>query len=267
MHAPQYGETLFSRLYPGQQHSSPTYIPVLEAINHSLNFTPAQKQRTILRSDSGFGGDDNVNYALADQWQVLTKGSGGHRPGVFAQQVQSTAWLVLRPDDRWVAQTVNPPTYIKPVQHLVLRWQTQSRELKHATVVCSILDWSMAEIIDHYDDRGACEAEIQADKGGLKLCKRRKKQLAAQEALILLTDVAHNLLAWASAWMFPQGPLVEFGTTRLVEDVLTIPGRLIFEGEHLVEVQLNELHPHASQVALGLERLLARFGLPQASSE
>jgi hypothetical protein len=262
VHAPQYQETLFSCLYPGQQHSSPTYIPVLQAVGQFLNFNPEQKQRIILRSDAGFGSDDNVNYALGQQWQVLTKGGGGKRPGAFAHQVSPADWHVLRPDDRWVARAVNPPPYLKPVQHLVLRWRTQTGDLKYATVVCSILAWSMAEVIDHYDDRGACETEIQADKGGLKLTKRRKKQLAAQEALILLTDLAHNLLAWSSTWMFVEGPLTEFGTTRLIEDALAIPGHLIFEDEHLVEVQLNELHPHAPQVAQGLERLLAYFGHP-----
>lgn len=203
-----------------------------------------------------------MNYALAEKWQVLTKGSGGQRPNSFARQVAPTDWQVLRPDDRWVARAVNPPTYAEPVQHLVLRWRNQKGELKHATVVCSILAWSMTEVINHYDARGSCETEIQADKGGLKLCKRRKKQPSAQEALILLTDIAHNLLAWSSPWMFPDGPLAQFGTTRLIEDVLAIPGHLIFDDEQLVEVQLNQLHPHASQVAQGLERLLAHFGHP-----
>ena len=227
-----------------------------------MNLSSVQKQRTILRTDSGFGADDNLNYALAEKWQVLTKGSGGQRPNSFARQVAPTDWQVLRPDDRWVARAVKPPTYAEPVQHLVLRWRNQTGGLKHATVVCSILAWSMTEVIKHYDARGTCETEIQADKGGLKLCKRRKKQPSAQEALILLTDIAHNLLAWSSPWMFPDGPLAQFGTTRLIEDVLAIPGHLIFDDEQLVEVQLNELHPHASEVAQGLERLMAHFGHP-----
>jgi len=195
VNAPQYKETLFSRLYPGKQHSSPTYIPVLQALDQLLGFSQTQKRRTILRSDSGFGSDDNVDYALDRQWQVLTKGSGGRRPGSLARQILPQAWETLRPDDRWVARAVNPPTYVRSVQHLVLRWRTQEGKLKHSTIVCSVLDWSMAQVIEHYDDRGACETEIQADKGGLKLCKRRKKRAAAQEALVLLTDVAHNTLA------------------------------------------------------------------------
>lgn len=235
---------------------------MLKALTQFVQFHKSQKQRTILRTDSGFGGDDNVNYALSQQWHVLTKGSGGRRPGALARRVTSEDWLTLRPNDRWVARAVDPPTYVRPVQHLILRWRTPKGQTKHSTVVCSILDWSMAQIIARYDDRGACETEIQADKGGLRLCKRRKKSLPAQESLVLLTDVAHNSLAWISHWMFPDGPLAAFGTTRLIEDVLAIPGHLIFDGGRLVEVQLNERHPYAAQTAIGLERLLAHLGHP-----
>jgi hypothetical protein len=62
--------------------------------------------------------------------------------------------------------------------------------------------------------------------------------------------------------MFPDGLLATFDTTRLVEDVLAIPGHLIFDGEQLVEAHLNELHPHASHVAADLERLMEHFGNP-----
>jgi len=261
VHAPQYHETLFSRLYSGRQESSPAYVPAVDALGAFLNLTSAQKQRTVLRSDAGFGSDANVNYALHAEWQVLTKTKGGKRPQIFASQVAAEDWEPLR-YDRWVAQAVKPPTYERPTECLVLRWLTSRGEIKHAIVVCSIPGWTMADIIAHYDDRGACETEIQADKGGLKMERRRKKRLAAQEALILLTDVAHNLLAWVPQWMFPGEPLAAFGTTRLVEDVLHLPGRLLFHGERLAEVQLNRLHPYAKQVAAGLQRLLAHFGNP-----
>jgi hypothetical protein len=109
---------------------------------------------------------------------------------------------------------------------------------------------------------GACETEIQADKRGLQLERRHKKHLAAQEALILLTDLAHNLLAWTADWMFPTGPLAHFGPLRLTKDVLTLPGRLFFEKHRLVEVQLNKRHLYTTAVADALERLLTHFAWP-----
>lgn len=194
-------------------------------------------------------------------WQVLGKGKGGRRPQAYARKIAAATWQDLG-QERWVAPASAPVIYVRPTQHLVLRWLASEGKTKYSTVVCSVLTWTPAEVIAYYDDRGACETEIQADKGGLKLERRRKKHLAAQEALILLTDVAHNLLAWTPQWMFAGEPLAEFGITRLTEDVLCLPGRLFFEHDRLVEVQLNKLHPHAAAVAEGLARLLVHFGNP-----
>jgi len=47
-----------------------------------------------------------------------------------------------------------------------------------------------------------------------------------------------------------------------VQDVLAMPGRLIFQQQQLVEVQLNQRHPYATEVAIGLVRLLDHFGYP-----
>ena len=261
MHAPQYHETVFSQLYPGRQDCGPVYQPVLETLAQTLAFTNDQQQQTVVRSDAGFGGDANVNYALTAGWQILAKGKGGQRPLRYAGRVEPTTWEPMG-QERWLAPVPKPPTYVRPTQHFVLRWQTQQGLLKYATLVCSIMDWSMQEVLAHYDDRGACETEIQADKHGLQLERRRKKHLAAQEALILLTDVAHNLLAWTTHWMFPTGPYANFGPLRFTQDILTLPGRLYFEHDRLVEVHLNKRHPHAKPVAEALSRLLDHFGNP-----
>jgi hypothetical protein len=262
VHAPQYHETLFSHLFPGRQESGSAYVPILKAMERWVDFTAAQKKRCILRSDGGFGGEPNANAALRAGWQILAKGKGGLRPQAFARRVAPEAWQDLG-QQRWAAPVPHPPRYVRPTQQLVLHWLTEKGQDKYASLVCSVLDWSVPQLVDYYDDRGQCETEIQADKGGLKIAKRRKKRLAAQETLVLLTDLAHNLLAWTSRWMFPDpDPLAGFGTTRLTEDVLGLPGRLIFNNSRLVEVQLNQLHPLADHAARGLQRLLAHFGDP-----
>lgn len=148
------------------------------------------------------------------------------------------------------------------MQQWVLRWQTETGQVKHATLLCSVPTWSAQEVLNAYDDRGACEVEIRSDKQGLRLPQRRKRQLPAQEALILLTDLAHNTLAWLAPLMFPTGQLATFGPLRLIQDVFSIQGRLCFEQQQLVEVQLCKTHPYAADVAEGLHRLLDHFGNP-----
>lgn len=212
-----------------------------------------------MRSDSG--SDANVNRVLQGGWQVLAKGKGDKRPQSCAQRVADETWQDLG-NGRWVAPAPAPPVYVRPTQYLVLRWLNQTQQTKVSTVVCPVTEWTQTEIIRRYDDRGACETEIQADKMGLNLERRRKKHLAAQEALVLLVDLAHNLLAWTRLWMELPAPLASFGTLRLVEDVLCMPGRLIFSQNQLTEVQLSQSHPYANAVADGLQHLLARFGHP-----
>jgi hypothetical protein len=234
----------------------------VDTLNAFLALRDAQKQRSIFRTDSGFGCDYNLNYALDAHYQVLSKSYGGRRSASLARKITSEAWTDLG-NQRWVTPALDPPGYNRQVQQLILRRKTEAGEIKHSVLVCSILDWSMQQVVLNYDDRAGCETEIQADKGGLKIEKRRKMSLAAQEALILITDLAHNVLSWATNWMFSEGdPLATFGKTRLIEDFLAVQGRLIFDGDRLKEVQLNELHPHADQIAAGLQNLLDHFGNP-----
>jgi Transposase DDE domain group 1 len=251
---------LLSRLYPGSQQSSPTYQPTIDALEALVSWTTWQKQQTIFRTDSGFGSDDNINYALNRDWQILTKGHGGRRPASFAKRISGESWSLVG-TERWVAPVPQAPVYACPTQTLLLKWLNQRRQIKMATVVCSLLEWTPEQVIGHYDDRGQCETQIQSDKGGLKLTRRRKQSLAAQEGLILLTDLAHNLIAWSQQWMAFDKPIHSFGTTRFIDDVLAIPGELIFNQGRLVKVKLNERHPYAQNVALGLQSLLLRFDI------
>jgi hypothetical protein len=116
VHAPQYHKTLSSRVYPGNQESSPTYKPTVDLPGSFLDLTSAQRQRTVLRSDAGFGSDDNIDHALKAQWRVLTKNKGGRRPTAWARQVRPEDWLGLG-KKRWIARVVEPRTYACPFGH------------------------------------------------------------------------------------------------------------------------------------------------------
>ena len=83
----------------------------------------------------------------------------------------------------------------------------------------SLLESSLAALAEAYADRAAIEAELKAEKGGLQLHRRRKQRLAAQEALVLLTDLAHHLLAWSRGWMFQDAPCAPAGIDRIVNEL------------------------------------------------
>jgi hypothetical protein len=62
-----------------------------------------------------------------------------------------------------------------------------------------------AQIATLYDARGAMEVDIRGDKRGLGIEKRRKKSFLAQEALVLLAQLSHNLRLCGSSAGFWEG--------------------------------------------------------------
>jgi hypothetical protein len=59
-----------------------------------------------------------------------------------------------------------------------------------------------------YDKRGgAVEIEIKEDKQGFGMVKRQKRKAEAQDMLVLLNQLAHNVLMWARNWLTESAPL------------------------------------------------------------
>ena len=109
-----------------------------------------------------------------------------------------------------------------------------------------------------YDQRGGAEVEqFRNDKSGLALSVRRKRSFCAQQALVLLTDLAHNLLADFHHRALVGSPFEAFGPQRIVRDLLTIPGQAVLEGSQLKRIDLLNTHPYAERLLISLERYCA----------
>jgi hypothetical protein len=116
----------------------------------------------------------------------------------------------------------------------------------------------MGEVVDHYDDRAGIEAELKSDKGGLGLAVVRKRRLAAQRLVVLLMQLAHNVLISARQWLAAQAPrLRSCGIVRLVQEVWVVPGRIKLTTEAVLRMRLCRDHPRARDVCCGFRPLLA----------
>src|SRR5207244_7236548 len=70
-----------------------------------------------------------------------------------------------------------------------------------------------------YDQRGGgVETSFKGDKQGLGITKRTKKRFAAQQMVMLLGSLAHNVIVWASRWLAAP-KLRHYGILRMVRDV------------------------------------------------
>jgi hypothetical protein len=152
----------------------------------------------------------------------------------------------------------NPVHYTRPTQTLALDWITSTGKEKYALLIHQLFDQTPDEIVRCYNARGGMETEIREDKVGLQLVKRRKHAWNAQATWVVLNDLAHNLIKWTGAWMWQGSPFETYGTLRIVQDLLSLPGRLEFGGRHgdrLQKVVLQCSHPYAAEMQACLQKL------------
>lgn len=258
---PTYHESLYSWLYPGNQQACTMLKPAISTVQAFLNLKPEQRQRTIVRSDAGLGTDANVNWLLWSDYQVLMKGFSGSRSVKLAEQVSQTDWYEDAPRQRWIAWAPNPRRFARRLNVFSLRWHDKEG-IRYGTLLSTLFQLDPLPTWCCHDGRGAMEMEIKADKQGLRIPKRRKKSLAAQEGLILLTDLGHNVLSWVHHWVLEDSPFADFGTKRMVDELMHIPGRVEFMGGKLRKVALLETHPYAPAMRLILGDLLNFFENP-----
>lgn len=116
-----------------------------------------------------------------------------------------------------------------------------------------------------YDKRGGTvEVEIKESKQGIGIHKRSKKRFAAQQMVMLLGSLAHNIIVWSRRWLTADAPrFAKYGALRIVRDLFHISGLLEFSGtgDELLRITLNKAAPLVREIASTLAKLLAETGV------
>ncbi len=110
-----------------------------------------------------------------------------------------------------------------------------------------------------YDRRGgAIEIEIKEDKQGFGMAKRQKKKAEAQDMLVLLNQLAHDVLVWARSRLCEESPqLIRYGVLRFVRDLLSISGLIeVDRRDSIKRIVLNRGAPFARGLLSALRALL-----------
>jgi hypothetical protein len=238
-----------------------------------------KRRRTILRVDAGGGSMDDINWVLAQGYQVHGKDYSGKRAQKLAASVGEWIDDPRSPERQLGWVTAEPDIYCRPVQRIAVRCRKQNGQWGIGVILSSLPPAVVLQLtgqppekvsdpttvlwayVYFYDQRGGgVETEIKEDKQGLGTLKHNKKRFAAQQMVIQLEALAHNTLVWARHWLRAHCPRVaQFGMLRLVRDVCHMNGLIIFD--HLARVQhiiLNQADPLAQELCAGLLALLAQ---------
>jgi hypothetical protein len=246
----RYHETIWSEIYPGNRHTSHCLRPAVEAAEIALDLSPKQRKRTVWRVDGGGGSDDHLRWLFQRGYQVVAKGMNNRRAKALAKQVQR--WDPYE-EGSWLGEVPPPCDYGRPVRVFVKK-RLKKDQFLYSYYVNSLSLPSKRFFLTGYDDRGGAEIEqFRNDKSGLGLEARRKHSFLGQKGYILLTDLAHNLLADFYHRALIGSPFEGYGPKRIVRDLLAVPGRIILH-EDRVQVQLLSLKQFSKDLIICLER-------------
>jgi hypothetical protein len=273
-----YDEIVVDQVFSGTTQLAAALPTLITAAAQTLELDEAKRCRTIIRLDAGGGTLDDINWLLRQGYQVHGKGYSATRAEVLAQSVPE--WIddpkVPGRQVGWV--TVAPTEYGAPVRRIAVRCAKKNGQWGVGIVLSTLPPREMLRLtgqeetlrddeaavllayVYFYDARGGgVETSLKGDKQGLGLTKRNKKRFAAQQMVVLLSALAHNVLVWARAWLAPQLPLLHgYGILRLGRDVFHVSGFLERDPHgHLVLLVLNRAAPLASGLARALHVLLA----------
>ena len=276
-----YDEIVVERLYTGKAQLEQSLQSLVLAAEEVLELDGARRARTVVRVDGGGGRDEDVNWLLRRGYWVVVKVKNWQRAMKLSKSV--TTW---HPDPKtgsrevgWVEQ---PHAYDRPTRQLAIRSPKADGSWHSRVLVFNLPDdllFGLARepfltgpspsqvglaAIHAYDLRGGgVETSLRGSKQGLGLTKRNKRSFPAQEMLVLLAQLAYNLLTWTRLHLAARSSrLGKFGPLRLVRDLFHIAGRLRFDSQGcLLEITLCHTHELAAPLVHAMSSLLAQDGM------
>src|SRR6266699_1699689 len=218
--ASHYQEIVVDRLFDGKTQLTRALQALLLAAEETLQLDENKRRRTIVRVDAGGGSLDDVNWLLARSYLVHCKDYSGQQAKRLAKSVQE--WFVdpHQPEREfgWVTEAAD--AYVHPVNRIAVRCRQQDGTFAHGVLISALsaqqvltltgqsLCWLedpaavLLAYVTFYDQRGGgVETSFKGDKQGLGIGKRSKKRFEAQQMLMLLGSLAHNVIVWARHWL------------------------------------------------------------------
>ena len=286
--AAQYEEVVADLVFLGNVQLQDSLPYLVEAAEETLQLSAERRARTVIRMDAGGGSIKSINYLLKRGYQIDCKDYSVRRAANFAPYVREWVDDERHPGRQlgWVA--VKNIGYVREVRRLLMRWRKRNGQTCYSILLSTLKPAEVMQLLGAsgkltydskemliayarlYDERGgAVEIEIKESKQGLGLTKRNKKRYAAQQMLMLLTTLAHNVVVWAKRWLSNESPRLErYGVPRLIRDVLHLSGFIELESCNTIKrIVLNSASALARQCAKSLRVMLKDEHVPVSLGE
>lgn len=252
--ASRYEEIVFQKLYTGKVQLENSLQELVNEADTVLELSTAERARTVIRVDGGGGRDADINWLLGHGYGLLAKAHNWQRCRKMAETV--THWFDdSKEEGRQAGWVTKPHAYQQETRQVVMRKRRRNgkwhmgllvtnlpsnalfelaRQPQRKTPTAEQLLWAL---VYAYDMRsGGVETSLRQSKEALHIHQRNKRRFIAQEMLLLLAQLAQNVLLWVRRLLaLTAKKWRSFGLKRLIRDVLTIPGRLQIDRQWRVQ--------------------------------
>ena len=276
--------------------------------------TREQRQCIRLRLDAGFGTDGNLNFLLWRDYPILAKVYSTQRAEKLATSVED--WVSVpsqanktqrqvppcgihglvrsrsKTDHTGTGWVTKPHRYCRKTVKVGVRTLTDKGKYTYSVLVTTSHQATLEEMVTDYDKRsGVPESTFCQDYQGLFVRKRRKGGFVAQQMLLLLSQLAHNLMVWMKSWLInaleesclggeeeldkptlserdlAQKTVTERGIKRFSRQILSLKGKVIFKGQKVVRIILNPFYPLINRIKTALEAFLKPYKISVSLDE
>lgn len=279
--ASQYDEIVCEQLYPGKVQLEASLDELVTKAEDVLDLGEKHRKRTVVRVDGGGGTDKQINWLLPRGYWILAKAKNWQRTNRLAKTVKQWHLLPELPGHE-IAWVGAPFEYVKPTRQIAIRWLNPKGKWQYAVLVFNLTDDMIfylagvsaqkrftqqqffSALMKAYNLRsGGVETSFKNSKQGLGLNKRKKKGFHAQHLLVLLAQLAYNVVVWVRHELKKYSRAISsFGTLRMIRDVFRISGKVQFDQKGKVNlIILNETHKLAKAICIAWQTCFARDDL------
>lgn len=213
--ASQYDEIVCEQLYPGKVQLEASLDELVKKAEDVLDLGEKRRKRTVVRVDGGGGTDKQINWLLPRGYWILAKAKNWQRTNRLAKTVKQWYPLLELPEHE-IAWVGTPFEYVAATRQIAIRWRNPKGKWQYCVLVFNLTDDMIFQLaglpmpkrftqqeffsamMKAYNLRsGGVETSFKNSKQGLGLNKRRKQRFEAQHLLVLLAQLAYNIVVCA----------------------------------------------------------------------
>jgi len=210
-------ETISLYLDPGNTHCSDRFDDLLNDTLAKLKDV-ARESRLILRLDSGYGSEKNIEK-LKNKVKFVAKGYSTTRAANIAKTIAKEEYEEI---DRFV------DTYELPsegsLRFVIVRTLTRKGDFVHTMLISNIskAEMSTHELFHFYNQRQTIEAFFNTCKNIYHMKNLRTRKFDGIHAFLWIVFITHNIISWMKNTVFHETDMENVGIGTLINKLGTL---------------------------------------------